>query len=359
MQSQTFDVRCPPWALPREEIPLHVKINKQVTLLIKTSKINLPNSLKLLDLINVTDYYVENNNVIINEVGMAQKSEFDYFGIVVATRNLIPDLKKQIPITIEFEFYDGTKEQIIQNVRVFRPKLDLTSIPSNISLLDGNKDSLKIPISLKFAGFGEINIRIECKIEGKIVSVGTSMLDEILHLILNNGFAPMPENNNTEIEVDPNYIESIVKQLKEKFKTDPQIQKMMREQQIDQESIKPMYELTRIEKEKFMKMLFKTVEGYVTEIILDILGRQLSNNLQIDSQTKIHAQIKLPTTDVVIKIFYSDVLNNEYDPIEKTIRITDERKNPVGLNVEIPLEISSIDESKAYKNVKEMQIDSN
>lgn len=357
-QGGVFDVSCPPWALPREEIPLHVKINKEITPLIKNSKIHIPSSLKLLDMINVTSFKKESNKLVISGVGKAKKSSYDYFGIVIATKDLIAELKKEIPINIEFEYHDGTKKQIIKNARIFRPRLDLTSIPNDIILSDKDKASPIIPISLKFTGFGEINIRIECKIEGKIVSVGTSMLDEILHLILNNGFISMPEDNNTGITVDPNYVENIVKQLKEKFKTDLEIQKMMRTQQINDETIKILYELTKEEKEKMMETLFKTVEGYLTKIILDILGRQLSDNLQIDSQTKIHTQIKLPTTDVVIKLFYNDLLNNEYEPIKKVIQINDKRKNPAGFNVEIPLEINSIDESKAYKNVGNMAIDS-
>ena len=309
-------------------------------------------------MINVTSHKKENNKIIIDGVGKARKSSFDYFVIVIATKDLISELKKEIPINVEFEYYDGKKVQVIQNARIFRPRLDLTSIPNVIVLSDSDNTSPRIPISLKFAGFGEINIRIECNIEGKIVSVGTSMLDEIFHLILNNGLNSSSNDNRANITVDPNYVENIIKQLKEKLKTDTELQRMIKEQQIDEETIKYLYDLSREEKEKFMGILFKTVEGYVTKIILDILGRQLGNNLQIDSQTKIYTQIKLPTTDVAIKLFYNDLLNNEYEPIEKVIQINDKRKNPAGFNVEIPLEISSIDEDDAYKNVRDMTIGS-
>lgn len=355
MQVQEFDVNCPLWALPREEIPLHIKINKAITPLLKHIKIILPTSLQLLDMINIVNYEKKDTEITVSEVGKPKKCNFDYFGIVVATKAPFVELKKEIPIEIKFEYYDGTTKHLAQNVRIFRPRLELINIPTDIILSDRDNASPKIPISLKFTGFGEISLRLECMIEGKIVSTGTSMLDEILHQILNNGLISTKEEN-TNITVDPNYVENIASQLRDKFKTSADIQSTIGDQQINKEVVKLLQDLTNEDKEKFMNILFKTVEGYLTKIILDILGRQLSNNLQIESPTKIYTQIKLPSTDVVIKLFYSDLLENEYEPIVKTIHINDTRSNPSGFNVEIPLEISQIDESNAYKNVGDMVI---
>ena len=148
----------------------------------------------------------------------------------------------------------------------------------------------------------------------------------------------------------------MITQLKEKLKDDKDIQRMIREQQIDKETAEVLYELSREGKEKVMKVLFKTVEGYVTKIVSDILRRNPSDNLQIESQTSIYTRIKLPTTNVTIKLIYRDLLSNEYEPIEKIIQINDKRKNHSGFNVEIPLEITRVDESKAYKNVGTMKI---
>ena len=232
----------------------------------------------------------------------------------------------------------------------FRPRLAFKTIPGSIVISDANDGSIKIPIGLEFSGFGEISLRAECQIGGKIVSVGTSILDEIIRRILNEGVISDDEGKN-KIEVDQDYVENMAVQLREKFRTDKDIQRMVREQQISRDYVELLYGLSGEERERFMGALFKTVENYLIKIISDMLERNLSNNLQIESQTEIHARIKLPSTDVTIRFFYRDLLENEYGPIEKVVQINDRRKNPSGFDVEIPLEFVEVDESKAYKNV--------
>lgn len=356
MQEHKFNIECPPWALPREEIPLHVKIDKNITPNLKNIKIDLTDCFRLVDRINIARYEKTDNKIIVNEIGKAEKSNFDYFGIIIATKKPFSELKKEIPINIEFEYHNGTKETQVKNARIFRPQLDFESAPKEIILSDTSKAVPKIPIALKFMGFGEISLRIESKIGGKIVSVGTTLLDEILNRILSEGMVPSKEQNAT-VSVNQNYVENIVYQLKEKFRTDTHIQQMIKEGRIDKEIMEHIYELDRTDKEKLMTVFFKTVEGYLIKIISDTLTRNISNNLQIET-SKISAQIKLPTTDVTIRLFYKDLLENEYDPVERTIQINDKRKNPSGFNVEIPLEISKVDESNAYKNVGTMRIGS-
>ena len=355
MQVHKFSINCPPWALPREEIPIHVKINKDVTPLLKNVKIDLPSCFELVDTINLADHKIKGERITVNEIGKARKSDFDYFGIVIATKKPFTELKKEIPINIEAEYHDGTKENLVQNARIFRPLLAFENIPESIILSDTDRGSPKIPISLKFMGFGEVSLRAECQIAGKIVSVGTSMLDEVLRRILNEGivFGDMSENT---VKVDQSYVESMAIQVREKFRTDKDIQQMVREQQINKDDAELLYELSHKEKEKFMSVFFKTVENYLIKIVSDMLGRNLSSNLQIESQTEIHTQIKLPSTNVTVKFFYRDLLENEYDPIEKIVQINDKRKNPSKFDVEIPLEVIGVDESKAYKNVGTMAV---
>ena len=342
--------------MPREEIPVHVRINKDVTPLLKSVKIDLPSCFKLVDTINMADHRTTNKGIIVNRIGKAKKSNFDYFGIVIATRKPFGELKREIPVGIEFEYNDGKKENLVQNVRVFRPLLAFKTIPDSIVLSDANSGSIKIPIGLEFSGFGEISLRAECQIGGKIVSVGTSMLDEIIRRLLNEGAAPVDEGKN-KIKVDQSYVENMTVQLRERFRTDKNIQQMIRERRISRDHADLLYELSDEERERFMNaILFKTVENHLIKIISDMLERNLSNNLQIESQTEIRTQIKLPSTNVTVRFFYRDLLENVYGPIEKVVQINDKRKNPSGFDVEIPLELTEVDESKAYKNVEVMQV---
>ena len=63
MQVHKFSINCPPWALPREEIPIYVKINKDVTPLLKNVKIDLPSYFELVDTINLTDHKIKGERI--------------------------------------------------------------------------------------------------------------------------------------------------------------------------------------------------------------------------------------------------------------------------------------------------------
>lgn len=360
MQVPKFSIACPKWALPREEIPVHVKIDKSVTRNIKNAILSLPDCFELIDTINISKHDLENNQVVVKNIGKANMSEYDYFGITIATREPFDELKKQIPIDIQFNLLDGTVEKFTTYARIFRPLLEFEDSLKNITLTDNPKDDVVLPISLKFTGFGEINLRSECKIDGKIVSTGTSVVDEVLQRLLKEGFFK-DEKSNSEagLSINEEYIHNVTDEIKKEFLKDDDIRKMLESGQIDEDSAQQLYELNREEQEKLVNIFYKTVEGYLIKIISDILKRNVSNNLQLESQTKIHTLIKIPITDITIRFFYKDIVGNEYAPIEQKIQIVDKRTNPSGFKVEIPVEITKVDESNAYKNVGSMAIGTN
>ncbi|MEW6042930.1 MAG: hypothetical protein AB1608_01560 [Thermoproteota archaeon] len=357
MQVSKFEVTCPKWALPREEIPIHVKIAKDITSKIEKATIDLPDCFELRDTINLSKFAIFDNRIEVHAIGKARKSEFDYFGIVISTKEPFTELKKEIPIKIKFEYNDGRSDESITYARIFRPLLEFEKAPENIVLTGESIEQSKIPISLKFTGFGEISLRAECTIGGKIVSVGTSVLDEVLRRIISEGIISDEEiKNETGVHIDSNYIQNLITELKEKFQQDEEVQQMLKDQRITKEMADMLYDLSRENQAKLMNIFYKTVEGYLIKIISDILRRNLSNNLQLETDTKIQTTIKVPSTDVTIRFFYKDVIGNEYAPIEQKIQIIDKRENPSGFDVEIPLVVTKVDESKAYKNVGMMRI---
>ena len=129
------------------------------------------------------------------------------------------------------------------------------------------------------------------------------------------------------------------KKINQSLISDGDIHKMLTKQEIDDKTKMQLYELSDEQKERFMKGFYKTVENYLIQIITDILNRNLSNNLQLYSHAKIHTSIKLPSTKVSIRFFYKDLLDNEYDAVEETVEIIDERENPSTFEVDIPLDI--------------------
>lgn len=344
-----FDIRCPKWALPEEEIPLHVTIEKSTTVKIKDVEISIPNELRLEDTINLDDYEDKLDHITIRNIGKSESSMYDYFGIVVAAK-LTESLKRQIPIHIRFNFHDGTYEEYTTYARIFRPLLGVIKCPQKIILTDEKNQNIVIPISLKLTGFGDVRLKCECQIDGKIVSRGTSMMDEIMSRMADAGYTDPPENK--DMSVSPQYISQLASYMR-KTLGDEGIGEILRKHG---QNIRTEAEgMTELERESFMSALYKTLENYVVKILTDILKRNVSSKLQLETQTAIHTQIELPVTKVTIRMHYEDALGNNYTPIEQTIEIVDRRKNSSGL-VEIPLEIENVDEADSFKNVGTMNI---
>ena len=183
MQVVKFDVQCPPWSLPREEVPIQIKIEKTVTNSVRQVVIDLPASLRLVDTINILEHTASGNQIVVEEIDKARLSEYDYFGIIVATTSPFDDLKKEVPVKMSFFMHDGSVDTVVTAVTVFRPLLEFGDMPDSVTLKDGGAGECDIPIRLKFSGFGDITIRCKCSAGGQIVSRETSPTDEILKYV--------------------------------------------------------------------------------------------------------------------------------------------------------------------------------
>jgi len=359
MESQILETTCPPWALPREDIPIHVRLNKNITEKILKAIIELPECFELKDTINASEFKQFSNRIEITSIGKVAKSEWDYFGIVIATKEPFTELKKQIRIGIKLIFKDNTEQDFEVFARVFRPLLEIENIPEEIPITDNPRSEPVVPINLKFTGFGDISIRLESTIGGQIVSQGDSVLDEIFQRMMKEGL--IKENmldNKLGIKVNEDYIHRVLSDFKEKFRTSNQLEKMMNDNELAKEAAEMLLAYSDEEKEKFMTVFYKTIEGYLIKIVTDILNRNISNNLHVESSTSINTQIEVPITDVTLKIFYKDVIGNEYPSLEQKIKLHDKRKDPSKFHVNIPLEIKHVDDKNAYKNVGDMVIGS-
>ena len=355
VQDFKYEVTCPRWALPTEEVPIHVQFDKSITPLLQSVNVVLHESLTFKDFINLTGYERDGRTLAIKSIGKSTMSDYDYFGFVVATTSPFDDLKRMVPVEIKFNYNDGTSEMYTKHARIFRPLLELDTSPDQIVITDKNKGRLELPITMKFSGFGQIKVTAECRIEGRIVSLGSSMLNEIIRKIVKEGIVPAEDNAETDVSVNPDYVEQTVSQIGALLRCRGELDKVLDGLHNDAYA-DVLQDLSRGSKEKFMSMLYNTVETYVNQVIAEILDRNVGANVTMEP-TKIHAQISLPVTKATVRLLYRDLAGNEYNPIETQVELVDERKDPVGLGVKIPLSIKNVDESLAYKNVRTMEID--
>lgn len=357
MQVVKFDVRCPPWALPREEVPIQVKIEKTITDTLREIVFEMPPSLRLADTINVIDLEKSEGRMVVKAIDKARRSEYDYFGIIVATKGPFKDLKKEVPVKVSFVMKDGSIDTHVTPVRIFRPRLEFADAPDVLSLSDAGTNEHSIPIRLKFSGFGDITIRVRCTIGGTIVSRGISLIDEILKQYLHD---PISHSNtvlpgHSTIDVDHEAVAILAEEFKKNMLADDSIKNMLDTGKIDADAAQMLHELAESDKEKLLNYIYKTMLTIFINIFTDIRDRTLGENLQLESKTAIVPPTGIPLDKLVIEFQYADVLGNEYDPIHKTIKIDDRRSSKTGVNLEVPLAITA-DESGAYKNVGEMTI---
>lgn len=352
---QKIEAEIPPWALPKEEITLYVKLKKDI----EFSKIiiTLPKSLEIKDFINVVEHAQHDNIIEIFEIGKFTLSKKDYFGITIASIEPFDDLAVKSKISILLVERDGNVTEIETFARIFRPYLDIEKIPESISLNDVEETTL--PIHLKFKGFGDISIRIECKIGGNLVSEGgRSVMDRLFHGFLREGLFDknLEQVDEKGITIDKTKLVRAFDEIKTKLRDVEFFKELEKDKEITQEAIEWLKSFEDPEQKKFMNVLYDTMEGYMIKQLTDIFARNISRHLQIDSGTNIIAEIKAKLTYLHLKIFYIDLANNIYPQLEKTIKIIDKREKDSELRVVIPIEVEKVDESEAYKDVGAMVI---
>lgn len=348
-------VEIPPWALPREEITFYVKLQKQI----EFSKISilLPTCLEIKDFINVIELTKHDNVIDILEIGKSSFSKYDYFGITIASSEPFDDLAVKSKISIILTEINGITTEIEAFARIFRPSLEIDQIPEQISLNDIEETT--IPIHLKFKGFGDISIRIEGNIGGSLVSEGgRSVMDRLFHGFLREGLfdKELEEADEKGIVIDKTKLVRAFDEIKIKLKDPNYMRDLEQDKEITKEAMEWLKSFEESEQEKFMNVLYDTMEGYMIKKLTDIFARNISRHLQIDSGTNIIAEIKAKLTNLHLKIFYKDLAGNDYPTLDATIKIVDKREKDTELRVVIPIEIERVDESEAYKNVRKMDI---
>lgn len=359
MQVVKFDVQCPPWSLPREEVPIQIKIEKTVTNSVRQVVIDLPASLRLVDTINILEHTASGNQIVVEEIDKARLSEYDYFGIIVATTSPFDDLKKEVPVKMSFFMHDGSVDTVVTAVTVFRPLLEFGDMPDSVTLKDGGAGECDIPIRLKFSGFGDITIRCKCSAGGQIVSRETSPTDEILKYVARDSIMHFDATDPSDHDANDVAMRARpgTEKLGKKDTPDITTQGVPNGEKADPAEDHAQHEFAESKGKGIMWHFYEALSMSITETLSDMLARTLGENLQLVSKTAIVAPNGLPLDELVVVFQYSDMLGNEYDPIQKTIKIVDRRSAKAKADSAIPLTITA-DESGAYKNVTGMRVGS-
>ena len=177
---------------------------------------------------------------------------------------------------------NGESTKVETYARVFRPLLEIDQIPQQISLNDVEEATL--PIHLKFKGFGDISIQIEGDIGGSLVSEGgRSVMDRLFHGYLREGLFDAEINHPDEsgIIIDKTKLVRAFDEIKLKLKDAEYMEKLEKDKEITSEAIEWLKSFEDPQQEKFMNVLYDTMEGYMIKKLTDIFARNVSRHLQI------------------------------------------------------------------------------
>lgn len=347
-----------PWALPNEDVPLRVSWPQ--TEKIDEIRMVLPDHIKLVDVLNVDEVKTENGLVLIKP-RFSVNDFSNYFGAIVSSSKISNELKVSDQIRIEMLHENRLIESHELDVRIFRPCLEVVGSPETIELLDGQRTKT-LPLHLKYEGFGDIQLKIEVTIEGRIVSHGESIIYELLRRLWVSGTL---ENDNDkqkmneketkkEIWIAPEYIKQMSEEIQRRLETGT-----IPTEEIDAEAIEEMkHWLSDVKnQEKLNEILYSRVEDILLSLLIDLFEKYPSDNVKLsDAQTTIRTKIQTPIQTMSLKIRYMDLIKNEYPPAEATIKIVDNRKDELGFFINIPIVIERL-EDKPFLNVKDMKID--
>lgn len=339
-----------PWSLPKEEIPFNVKWPKDIHF--DGINIKLPNNLELKELLNVKDYQIKKNIIEIKKIHSVKSVNEIYFGGVVSTKDIPVNLSNSDNIVIELLDNGKVIDNIIVTAKTFRPRLELTDYPKEILLSDDKKIAI-LPICLRYVGFGDIKIKFEATLQGKLVSGRDTIIHELVRRLKNSKLVEDDFNEaitQEDITIDPQYIDEIVLQIERYMNSkNPPLSELDSD---DIEYIKEWMKKLRTKKIEFYDFFKNKVSNLLIEIIDELISINPTENVSLESNWKITGRIKAPAENLKVKILYSDSLDNIYDPLEFQVQLIDKRENK-GVMFEIDVNIEKV-QSEPYLNVSQM-----
>ena len=160
-----------PWSMPNEPIP--IRINWSKNLEVVKVMVRLPLNLIPEEFLNF-EKVTSTEGLIKGIPKYPSPTDPNYVGIVIKHPAIPKSLQTSYEIFISVYTSDEISKDVMLTCNIFRPSIEVTKEPPEIILNDEGKES-KIPISLKYIGFGEIKLKLEAQIKGKIVTKSGSV----------------------------------------------------------------------------------------------------------------------------------------------------------------------------------------
>jgi len=333
------------WALPKEEIPINIKWHDRIDF--DEILIKIPEDLEFREVINVEDYEEIDNLLHVYKIKEVP-GVINYFGFVVISKYVFNELKSIREIEISFHKNSSIIYEDILYAKIFRPLLEIVDYPKEIIIDD--KTSQKLPLELKYVGFGDIIINITGRIKGRLVTKGKSFLYEIIKRLYESDPLQFDEKSK-QITVSAEFLaqttrdilkilddipddeEEIINEIKQKLASDDNVEKTIGE------------------------ILLSKIEEIVLGMIVDSIEKNPINNIKLSqSKTSVSTVLQAPIEKLELTINYQDIAGNEYSTRVLQINLDATQRAEKGFIINIPIKIEKW-EHEPFLNVREMEIE--
>jgi hypothetical protein len=312
-----------PWALPNEAMPIHIRWEPQFDF--QTATVSIPEGFDFAEFTNLDEVRIEGLKAIVNKSKVTKEASSSYFGCVIRCKEIPKQISFEGAVLISFAHHDRVVFSRELRAKIFRPQLTFADAPETIKLEDSTTVR-SLPLHLRYTGFGDVQLRVEATIGGKIVSEGGSIAFEILRRLWLSEISEKEENQTVAkkketMKVAPEYVKAIAVQ---QIVDSGQVPTGMFDREVFEEIREWLQDVRR--RQVFMDVLYSRTEDMLLSMLVDLLESHPATNVRlVDPRAKISALIRAPIENLTLRLRYRDLLGNNYDPVEVPIKIIDER----------------------------------
>lgn len=320
-----------PWALPKEEIPMHLLWEKEFAY--DVIRVTVPSDLQVKQFFNV-EKFTEETNQQNSTYLISQLKTLNFFGLTVASKDKIQE--HHIKRTITIVFVKNSVEVELKNyeVNIFRPYVEIIESPSSIVITKDEAPKEPFIVAMKLSGFGTIQIRNEISTGGQFFERAEPLYNELIRKVVASFREGKSGEKRKGINIDPVYLQRKVKEFivrieRNEFPLD-----------VDAKDIEALKKwASEVEnRQKIIELMSKHLETLIVDSLLFYFDRYPTDNIQMP-QGKPIMFVEKATQEIRVRFRYKDAMLNEYEPIELKINVDDRRANK-SVRVDIPININ-------------------
>lgn len=308
-----------PWALPNEEIPVHLTWESTDTL--SGIKLSVPEEFRVREIFNVKRDNIDNEERYIPASELSTQS---YFGFLVTCTKIYDDFLVEKEMVVSFLFDNGQIERRVLRTKIVRPLIKLHKKPEKVEINDSSNLKKLFNFGVTHSGLGRAQVNLVVSRKGVAVSHMDSLYFKILEeLIKENAFIQSKYDiviDEKDVEIDSQWLHDESERMVEKLQQG--------EFPLERELEERVLEILKDEslKSRLTGAIYSRMRRILISRILYYLDKYPNEDIELaygNVKTMIEPDIK----ELHFIFKYVDSIGNEYPDVEALIEVNDIRKD--------------------------------